>query len=182
MRRRRRHLHHRIFHLYQRQHQKKDTPTQRKHLVDTVLTRGDTHKVNKQKPASNQKRANAWCDDYACAWTPTWPTNWWASVSLKSMKIFMVSWYGILVLVSNSMLWFLLYRIQNYGSMTLFVCCCCFHAYFSYLVRLGLTLAFPSALTLTFSRSRVTLANIVGKIKKKTSADKFRIRQTKFYL
>ena len=55
------------------------------------------------------------------------------------------------------------------------------HAYFSYLVRLGLTLAFPSALTLTFSRSRVTLANIVGKIKI-TSADKFRIRQTKFYL
>ena len=112
---------HRIFHLYQRQHQKEDTLTQRKHLVDTVLTRGDTHKVIKQKPASNQKRANAWCDDYACAWTPTWPINWWASVSLKSMKIFMVSWNGILVLVCNSMLWFLLYRIQNYGSMTLFV-------------------------------------------------------------
>ncbi len=80
----------------------------------TVLTRGDTHKVIKQKPASNQKRANAWCDDYACAWTPTWPTNWCASVSLKSMT-------SILVLVCNSMLGFLLYRIQNYGSMTLFV-------------------------------------------------------------
>ena len=36
-----------------------------------------------------------------------------------------------------------------------------------------MTLAFPSALTLTFSRSRVTLANIVGKIKKKPAQTNF---------
>ena len=44
----------------------------------------------------------------------------------------------------------------------------------------GLTLAFPCAVALTFARSRVTLANIVGKMK--NSADKFRIKQIIFFM
>ena len=96
-----------------------------------------------------------------------------------------IEWYLGLAMQFDAMILVIPYSkllINDFVCLLLFS----FTRNFIYLVHLGHTLAFPSALTLTFSRSRVTLANIVGhdwlrvgKKKKKTQTNK-KTAQTNF--